>query len=270
MALEDALLRPWALTNLDTAREYMKLNDAADDTKLILAVNKASGSINRRTRRMLKSMPYTSPVTVNNINGNDASTTISTTDNFDSVRDRMMVTGTGVRPGTFVLQVVDSTTIELNVAPETTPSLATFVFSGLGPSVMDGRGTDTVRLPEYPTTEVLSVSSRASDGSFSAMSTTGYLVGASGILTLPGDVLSQGSENVYVEHVSGLLPGRHDSQLDALEGACLRLVQVMMMDEETPVGRGTGVNVQGFGFSLIDSAMPRDIAAIVDTFKRWV
>ena len=58
MPLEDVVLLASALTDVESARDYLQLSDDSLDRRVIEWINAATGWIERRTRRALKSRSY--------------------------------------------------------------------------------------------------------------------------------------------------------------------------------------------------------------------
>lgn len=274
MAKESVRLNPWALTDVESARDYMKFSDVARDSMLTPLINQATAIIERRTARKLKARPFLNTITVADVETATASDVLDGT--FTNTRAGMTITCVGVPSDAFVMSVADDFASAVISAPATATTSAPIsaALRGHGPLVANGSAAfdaNELTMGQAPITEVVSVKSLDDDGTRSAIDITGYRTrGTMGIsvLLLPNGVLPLGQMNVEVECVAGYSGLRHQSELDALQHACHRMVQVMWQDYEQAIGRGSDVTVQGFGVNFIDSAMPKDVADIVDRFRR--
>jgi hypothetical protein len=265
MSLESATLRPWALTDLESARDYVKLTDSSRDEMLIQLVNRATGVLERRTQRRLRTRPYTASAAVTGCE-TDETATLTTTGSFAAVRMGMQVTCAGVPTGTFVRSVESTTSLTLSQPATASASGLAATFTGLGPLMLHGTGEAVIVAPEGPVTEIISAGS-ISDSVLTSIDYSSIGLGGR-LLRLTDSVWPWGSYNIQLAVQAGYVPGIHDSDLDVLEHCCLRLVQVMYQDFEDRIGRGSDITVQGAAIQFIDSAMPKDIAGSIDTFKR--
>ena len=269
MAKEDVALRPWALTDTETARDYLKFRDGTNDLMVTRLVNYATAALERRARRNLASRPYTSPVTVAGCTTVSGSKTLITSNSFAAVRVGMYVAVAGVPAGAFVKSVESATSLTLSAQATASAAALSVTFSSDGPLVLSGFAEQDLLIPEGPITELIGVRSRDSDGNLTALDIAGARVRGRFVL-LANEAFPDGDLNLVLECVAGYAPGIHDRELDDLESLCLRLVQVMWQDHNDQVGRGSAVTVQGAAIQFIDAAMPKDIAAGVDAYRRWV
>jgi uncharacterized phiE125 gp8 family phage protein len=133
---------------------------------------------------------------------------------------------------------------------------------------LDGTGGSWITARQWPVTTVTAIHSVEADGTtLTALDTTGAHT-SGGVITLPNDTFPRGERNILLDYTAGYLAGTHDHQLQALQGACLRLVQCMWMDQDSGAGRTMGINVATGGVTFLDVAMPRDVAQMLGPFRR--
>lgn len=200
MALETVTISPVALTDLESARDYLKLGTNERDPWITAIINEATGVMEQMTRRRLKSRVY------------------------------------------------DGTTW---------PVL-----------LLDGDGSNSLLLPEYPVTAVSSVRWRDGNDAYNASTITSARFGADGLLHLPNDSFPKGVKNIEVECTAGFVAGTHDAQLAALELCCKRIVQIGYADWDQKMARGTGISIQGFSVNFVRGAFPRDVMETINQFTR--
>lgn len=194
--LKDVTLATYALTDVETAFDYLRLHEVIEDTPHVTrAINHATAQIERYTERALKS-----------------------------------------RAHTFIL---------------------------------DGDGTRVIILPEWPITTLTSADYiDTTTNTYYPIVTTGAVSDDGGIVTLANDAFGMGTRNIRVIATCGYLAGTHDSQLQDLERACLRLTQVFYQDWKNQVGRAVNAGIAGESASLSQSSMPEDVALSLLQYRR--
>lgn len=199
---------PFTLTDLDTARAYLKSESTKDDPIIKGLVNHASTKIEMHCRRYLLARPY------------DDSSGVA-----------------GKRP-----------TLKL-----------------------DGRGSATIMMTEYPINTITSMTERYADGvSTRPLNLTGLRIMTGHQVYLPNDSFAYGFRNIEVVCNLGYAAVTHDRERRALEAICLRWVQVLWQDRDAAIGRGTTFGVGGETVQLIQSAIPPDILDALRPFERIV
>lgn len=269
--MSDVMLKPWALSTLEAAREYIRpgkveqLDAESVDAALIQFVNEASGVLQGATGRKLAARPYVDQFGLANCDTTLEQKVLTTAD-YANVRNGMVVAGAGVVDGAFIT-AESASAPEMNLAAEQTLVGVTLTFIGAGHMVLDGSGESELRVPEWPVTEVIAATSIGTDGSATALNVSGARSRANRIL-LTNDVFPEGRMNIHLSCVAGFKTGYWDEQRQELENACLRLVSVMFNDWKDKVGRGTNVSIQGFSMTFMDKGLPADVQKIVDRYAR--
>lgn len=139
--------------------------------------------------------------------------------------------------------------------------------------VVSGRDSERLSLPEYPVTAVSSAAYRTVENGSeveTSISLTGLRILPGGILVLGSGVWPIGDGNILVAAECGYKAGTHDSELDVLEQATLRLLQVWWQDYVNQTGRATSMNGRGGGASFVEGDMPDDVADMLSPFVRMV
>ncbi len=137
----------------------------------------------------------------------------------------------------------------------------------------DGDDWSTSRklvLPEWPVTAVRSITAIDDNGTSRVIDITGLrpLPSMKGVIYLPRDVPTQGFQTLTLDVDAGYDAALHPREFTALRFAQLRWMQVAFQDQLNGTGRGTGFNVGGDSVSLIDVAIPKDVAAMLRPFRR--
>jgi hypothetical protein len=257
-------LKPYALIDTEQARNYLKFDTPVDDEVLTALCNEATSVLERNCARPLRARPHLNPSSLTCTTTTEQRGLTAAPGVFDVLRPGMLVSGTGIQAGTFIRSIESGTALTMSL-PATASGSASRTFTGQGPVVRDGSGTTELLLPNWPLQEVVSLKERDASGALTSLSTAGHRKFA-GILVLTGDVFPKGRFNIELECVLGYLST--DDQLASLQHAAKRLVQVMYLDHQDKIGRGTDVSIQGFQVTFMDKPLPPDIEGIVRTFRR--
>lgn len=136
------------------------------------------------------------------------------------------------------------------------------------PMTVSGSASATVVLPQWPITAFSAAAELSTTGAARTINIAGWRVSTRGVLWLPNDVFGKGFRNIELTCTAGYTFAAHPEEWDALRLASLRWIQSVFLDQQNGVGRGTGFSAGGESVSLIDVAVPKDVAFILDRFLR--
>lgn len=131
-----------------------------------------------------------------------------------------------------------------------------------------GGGIAELTALEWPVTAVAGLREVDTTGTSRTVTVTGWREIASGVIYLPNDSVSAGYANLFLSCTAGYDAALHPREFQTLRMAQLRWIQVAFQDFYNGTGRGTGMNVGGDSISLIDQAIPKDVARMLAPFKR--
>jgi uncharacterized phiE125 gp8 family phage protein len=134
--------------------------------------------------------------------------------------------------------------------------------------VLDGNGSQELRLPQWPCTAAASLRRRDDLGTQQALITTGMTLDDDGIIRLPFDIFTRGRRNILADVTCGYKAGIHDSQLLLLRHACERWAIVVYQDQEEKTGRAATLSAGGVSIEVEPSAIPADVAKMLLAFQR--
>jgi hypothetical protein len=134
---------------------------------------------------------------------------------------------------------------------------------------VDGAGERSVALPEWPMTSITSASSISGDvDEGSEIDVSGVLPHEGGVVTLREEVFPVGNRNICIVAECGYKTGVHDSDLAALELACLILSQVYFVKMNNQAYGATAVGLAG-AVSTVDIANENAPPEVVDIMKNY-
>lgn len=256
------------------ARDYLKRlvvgseDQAADFT--VLAMNAATGRMERATNRRLRSRTYRGTSTISCTSTVDSETLTGA--GFLALETQDDAIGANLEAGSRIDAIASDGSLTLS--KKARASGAADVTFGSAPLVLNGTGTVVVQIPEYPVTEVYSVKEVADDGTKTALDLTGArLERETGKYVLMNVVAIKGTLNIEVECKAGYTQpaptviGDWEDWND-LEQICLRLTQVMFQDYAQAVGRSGDTSIVQFTQHIVSFEMPADIAEALKKYAR--
>jgi hypothetical protein len=262
-----------ALTTLDRALFELGRNRAIEpdeQDRIVDAVNWASGEMERYTARKLRLRTYRDTNAIA-CTWTEGSKTIAGTTFTTTLYVGDGVVGTGLAPGSRVDSIAGATSLTLS-APTLSGSSGTLTF-GSAPLVVNGDGTSTLWVPEYPLTSLHSVYYLDVDGNGTALDITGARIEkATGKVYLTQDTVPAGTMNIEVNCTAGYEAPTATTSGSAewydLEHWCLRLATVQFQDSIQKRGRIVSETLLQSSSTLPDFKMPADIAGGLAPYRR--
>jgi hypothetical protein len=134
---------------------------------------------------------------------------------------------------------------------------------------VDGTGERSVALPEWPMTSLSSASLVSSGGGEDTeIDISSVIPHEGGVVALRGDVFPAGSRNICISAVCGYKAGVHDSELAALELACLALTQVYFVKMNNQAYGVAAIGLSGNSADIPSEPMPLEVIEIIKNFQR--
>ena len=246
---------------------------AGDNERIIRAANHAVAYAEQRTSRNLVARTYREAVAIAACVVTADSTAVTGTGFTAGVKAFDEVVGAGLQPGSRVASVTSNTALVLDRKAETAGNPVTLTF-GSERLRVDGSGTGTIHVPEYPVQELYDAVTVDEDGTETAIDTTGYRLGKeTGRLVIMNDSFPEGDLNILIGCRAGYqepsATARGDfSKWTALQHLCFRLAQVYFQDEAAQPGRIVDRSIAQVSANIPDFTMPRDIQDLLASFAR--
>lgn len=282
-------LSPWALTSLEAARNLLRPSGSEGDAdaRLINAINRAThGVMEQVTGRQLRRRTYRNPVTIPVSWAIDTPTLTGAGLTAAKADDPIVnVAGQSFIPeGARVLSVDSAVqvTLDRNVTAATGgPQNAIF---GSSPAVLSlertviysGQRGNELTLPETPVAQgdLYSLTWVDDQGTSTALDLTHYRLDSDSarVYLLSGSP-PYGFQHLSVEYRAGYAPPSatelgHRADWATLEGACLRLVDILFGDMAGLAGRTTNRSVGGSSQNWPGFNLPADVAAVLSQYQR--
>ena len=268
-------LSPYAPTTLEEAEAFLKRTPAKieDRGQVIDAVNAAVGWMEGKNgaNRRLVARTYRDPVTFAGLLDGTALVTGILIGAAAKVYDD--VVGEGLAPGSRV-EAIASTQNSLTLNSAATVSGSSSLSFGSAPLQIDGEGSRTFYLGEWPIVAVYSARSLDSEGTASALDLTGLrLERETGRVILMNDSAPLGLMNLEVEAACGYrrptATERGDpSDWGALQRICHRLCQCYFQDWANAVGRVADKSLGSANFRFVDFEPPKDVLDGIAAYRR--
>lgn len=256
--------------------DYLQLSEASkagDLERAIRAGNGAAAVMETLTNRRLVARTYRTAESVASCVVTIDSTAVTGSGFTAGVKALDEVVGVGIQPGSRVASVTSNTALVLDREATATGTVA--LTFGSEPLVTNGTGTEAIYIPEYPAQELYGAVSVDSDGTETALDTTGYRIGTrTGRLILPNDVFPEGDLNIRLSVMAGYREPSATVRGDftdwtALQKSGFRAAQCFFQDEATRAGRIVDRTLGGVSSQLPDFRLPQDIVDdILQHFRR--
>ena len=136
---------------------------------------------------------------------------------------------------------------------------------------VDGTGGASVALPEWPLVSVSSITAVYGSGDDEIeVDVAGVLPHEGGVVTIWGGVFPRGNRNICIVAECGYKAGLHDSDLAALELACLILTQVYFIKLNNQAYGSSSVGLSGSASSIgiINEPAPPEVVEILKNYQR--
>lgn len=272
------LLSPNALVGGDDpvgrAMDYVKrLVGGSEDgvgDYIVLAINGATGRMERLTNRRLKSRTYRNTASISCGATLDSETL--TGSGFLDLKVGDDAVGANLEAGSRIDSIESAGSLTLTKKARATGTAA--VTFGSAPITVNGEGSSSIRIPEYPVSEVYSVKEVDSTGTRTALDLAGArLDKLTGKLLLMTGVTTKGSINLEIECKAGYVQPTATAlgdweEWNDLEQLCLRITQIMFQDYAQAVGRTGDKNIVQFTQHIVGFEMPADIADALRKYER--
>lgn len=132
--------------------------------------------------------------------------------------------------------------------------------------VLDGNGSQVIRLPQYPVTAFSSAVYLDENNNEFPLEITGARVDrAAGIVTLTRDMWRLGEQNILVACTAGYTSADAED-LSVLEYACLRLVEAYYQRWKNRLGITERASEGGVATSFLTDEMPKDVADMLSPY----
>lgn len=147
--------------------------------------------------------------------------------------------------------------------------LKSATYSGSTALIANGTGKHWIYCPEYPVTTWTGGEVIEDDGvTLTTLDDTGVRINSRGRIYLPAGPFPKGSANIKLSVTAGILAGTPEWK--ALQGAALRLIQVMWEDQQTSAARKQSLTVDGQTLTFASYRMPADIRDALAPFVRII
>lgn len=270
-------LSPNALTTIERARSYLQQPATGQDFELASAIEFATGIMETQTRRRLAERWYCETVQKTGLTLALDSVDVTAGTGFDvDLRPAMDAfhAGGSLRWGARVASISSASALKLTVAAKTAGTGQAVTFGSADGSLefFHGGGR-AVLLPEWPASEVKSVTVLYTDGTTRALSLTNSRLRPMNGILLMGDEWPANRDLIRVELRAGyrrpsLSDRAHEQAWNRLEHLCLRCVQVLWQDYRHEIGRSVEVNMRDQLLRFTSLKLPEDIRDGLAEFAR--
>lgn len=237
---------------------------------IVHALNAATACMEKMTNRRLRSRTYRETTAISCTSTVDSETVTGA--GFLNLKNADDAVGANLDAGSRIDTIASDGSLTLT--KKARASGAATVTFGSVPIVVDGDGTSVIRIPEYPVSEVYSVTSVDTLGVETAHDlTNARLERTTGKLILATEATVKGLLNVRIECKAGYVQpsasqiGDWEDWND-LEKICLRLTQIMFQDYAQQVGRFGDKTIVQFTQHLVSFELPADLIEALGKYRR--
>ena len=251
---------------------YLDRADGSEDNiadMIVIALNGATGRMERLTKRKLKARTYRSTTAIS------ATSTIDTEGltgaGFLALKTLDDALGVNLEAGSRIDAIAGDGSLTLT--KKARASGAATVTFGSEPLKTNGDGKNVIWIPEYPVVEVYEVNHLDDVGVETALSLTNARLESTGRLQLADDFAPKGDQNILIECKAGYLPPSATvpgdwEEWNDLEQICLRLTQIMFQDFAQHVGRSGDISIVQFTQHVVGFELPADITQALEKYGR--
>lgn len=239
------------------------------DDRAANAINASTAWLEEWTTRALKARNHKRPVTTTGTaSTGNASLTLASVSGVNEGDD--VFAPAGIAYGT---RIASLSGLVATISPVTTAALTGAAVSlGSRALIISGDGTSTMLVPEHPVLELFGVYELDTDGTRTALDTTGYRLSRAGVLHLPNDTFTLGDLNIEIECRAGYEAPLGTKVADVtsldLKRIAYRAAEVFFLQAKVPMGRTDEFSLGSSSSRRTPDWMPADLIADVRRYQR--